>query len=154
MRGVLALALLGLWLGLGPARAVSDPAEMLADPAQEARAEAIGQELRCLVCQNESIEASDAGLARDIRALIRQQVVEGRTNPQIIAAMVRRYGDFILLRPPFDARTALLWATPVIALLLGLAAAVLGLRRQRRRQAPPLPLSPAERARLDRLLRP
>lgn len=154
MRGVLAFALLGLWLGLGPARAVSDPAEMLADPAQEARAEAIGQELRCLVCQNESIEASDAGLARDIRALIRQQVVEGRTNPQIIAAMVRRYGDFILLRPPFDARTALLWATPVIALLLGLAAAILGLRRQRRRQAPPLPLSPAERARLDRLLRP
>lgn len=154
MRGVLALALLGLWLGLGPARAVSDPAEMLADPAQEARAEAIGQELRCLVCQNESIEASDAGLARDIRALIRQQVVEGRTNPQIIAAMVRRYGDFILLRPPFDARTALLWATPVIALLLGLAAAILGLRRQRRRQTPPLPLSPAERARLDRLLRP
>ncbi|GAB0118294.1 cytochrome c-type biogenesis protein [Acidisoma sp. 7E03] len=153
MRRALTVVLLGLWLGIGSARAVSDPAEMLPNPAEEARAEAIGQQLRCLVCQNESIEASDADLARDIRALIRQQVAAGRTNPQIIAAMVQRYGDFILLRPPFDALTALLWATPVLALLLGAAAVLLGLRR-RRGEGPPAPLSPAERARLEQLLRP
>lgn len=153
MRRALLLALFGGLLWIGPARAVSDPSEMLANPAEEARAEAIGSQLRCLVCQNESIEASDAGLARDIRAIIRQQVAAGQSNHAIIAYMVQRYGDFILLRPPFDALTALLWATPVLALLAGLLVAFFGLRRQRGRQAPP-PLNPAERARLDRLLRP
>jgi len=153
MRRSLIVGLLGLLLWGGAAHAVSDPSELLSNPTQEARAEAIGQQLRCLVCQNESIEASDAGLAKDIRALIRQQVVAGRTDRQIIASMVRRYGNFILLKPPFDALTALLWASPVVALLAGAIAAFLGLRRQRRRVAPP-PLSPAERAQLDRLMRP
>jgi cytochrome c-type biogenesis protein CcmH len=153
MRRVLLPALLGLLLWAGAAHAVSDPSELLANPVQEARAEAIGSQLRCLVCQNESIEASDAGLARDIRALIRQQVVAGRTDRQITAAMVQRYGDFILLRPPFEPLTALLWASPVVALLAGGLAVFLAFRQARRRAAPP-PLSPAERARLDRLMHP
>jgi cytochrome c-type biogenesis protein CcmH len=153
MRRALIVGLLGLPLWAGAAHAVSDPSELLANPVQEARAEAIGNQLRCLVCQNESIEASDAGLARDIRALIRQQVVAGRTDRQITAAMVQRYGEFILLRPPFEPLTALLWASPVVALLAGGLAVFLAFRQARRRAAPP-PLSPAERARLDRLMHP
>jgi cytochrome c-type biogenesis protein CcmH len=152
-RLALACLLLTLLLSVGTAWAVSDPSELLTNPAQEARAEAIGQQLRCLVCQNESIEDSNADLARDIRAIIRQQVVAGRTDRQIIAAMVQRYGDFILLRPPFEPLTALLWASPVVALLAGGLAVFLAFRQARRRAAPP-PLSPAERARLDRLMHP
>lgn len=143
-----------LMLSVGTARAVNDPNELLSNPVQEARAETIGQQLRCLVCQNESIEDSNADLARDIRTIIRQQVVAGRTDRQIIAYMVQRYGTFILLKPPFDLLTALLWATPVIALLLGLCIAFVAMRRQRRRPSPgPAPLSEAERARLETLLR-
>jgi cytochrome c-type biogenesis protein CcmH len=139
----------------GPALAVSDPSELLANPAQEVRAEAIGQQLRCLVCQNESIEDSSADLARDIRAIIRQQVVAGRSDRQIIGYMVQRYGSFILLKPPFDAVTALLWATPVLALAVGFGIALLAIWRRRRRPPPaPAPLTAAEQARLDRLLRP
>jgi cytochrome c-type biogenesis protein CcmH len=148
------MLLLSLMVSVGTARAVSDPSELLANPAQEARAEAIGQQLRCLVCQNESIEDSSADLARDIRTIIRQQVVAGRSNRQIIGYMVQRYGTFILLKPPFDALTALLWGTPVIALLLGLGIALGAVRQRRRRPQPgPAPLSEAERARLESLLR-
>ncbi len=153
-KNFLSLLLLCLALSVGTARAVSDPSELLSNPAQEARAEAIGQQLRCLVCQNESIEDSNADLARDIRTIIRQQVVAGQTNSQIIAYMVQRYGTFILLKPPFDGMTALLWATPVIALLLGLAIAFFAVwQRKRRPSAGPAPLSEAERARLESLLR-
>jgi cytochrome c-type biogenesis protein CcmH len=152
---LLAALLLALLLSVGTAWAVSDPGELLSNPAQEARAEGIGQQLRCLVCQNESIEDSNADLARDIRTIIRQQVVAGQTNQQIIAYMVQRYGTFILLKPPLDPMTVLLWATPVVALLLGLGIAVFAVWRQRRRPAPgPAPLSAAERARLENLLRP
>ncbi len=146
--------LLCLILSVATARAVSDPSELLSNPAQEARAETIGQQLRCLVCQNESIEDSNADLARDIRTIIRQQVVAGQTNPQIIAYMVQRYGTFILLRPPFDAMTALLWGTPAVALLLGAGIAFAAAwRRKRRPPSGPAPLSEAERARLESLLR-
>jgi cytochrome c-type biogenesis protein CcmH len=151
---VMGALLLLLAVSIGPALAVSDPSELLSNPVQEARAEAIGQQLRCLVCQNESIEDSNADLARDIRTIIRQQVVAGQTNKQIIAYMVQRYGDFILLKPPFDAMTALLWGTPVIALVLGLSIAFLAVwQRKRRPPAGPAPLSEAERARLESLLR-
>ncbi|MCB8873911.1 cytochrome c-type biogenesis protein [Acidisoma silvae] len=144
-----------LLLQVAPAFAVSDPSELLANPALEARAEAIGSHLRCLVCQNESIEASDAGLAKDIRAIIRQQVVAGRSDKQITAYMVQRYGTFILLRPPFEPLTVLLWGSPVIALLLGAAIAFFAFRRQRREAAAsaPIPLSPDEQAKLEALLR-
>ena len=133
----------------GPVWAVSDPGEMLANPVLERRAEAIGEQLRCLVCQNESVEQSDADLARDLRRIIRQRVVAGQSNQQIIAWMTARYGDFIRLRPPFEGRTLVLWGAPVIALAVG--AGVVLLARRRRPDAPP-PLSAAERQRLMQLL--
>lgn len=142
-----ALVLAGL-LAAGPAFAVSDPAEMLHDPAQEARAEAIGSQLRCLVCQNESIEESNAELARDLRAAVRRQVQAGATDQQVMDWMVARYGNFVRLRPPVTPVTALLWATPILGLLVGGLAAWFG----RRRQAAPLsPLDPEEQARLREL---
>lgn len=131
------------------AHALSDPSEMLPNPQQEKRAEQIGDQLRCLVCQNESIEESNAGLARDLRRIIRQQVVAGRTNKQIIAWMVARYGDFVLLKPPFEASTLLLWGAPVIMLGGGATAILLA---RRRRVVPPPPLSDEERQQAAELL--
>ena len=135
----------------GSAYAISDPSEMLRDPAQEARAEQIGSQLRCLVCQNESIEESGADLARDLRAIVRQRVSAGDTDPQIVAWMVARYGNFVRLRPPFNAVTALLWLSPVLAILAGLGFAWAG---RRKRPAPPPPLTEHERGRLTDLTRP
>ncbi len=141
------LLLAGGWTA--PAWALSDPAEQLPDAAQEQRARVIGRELRCLVCQNQSIEDSDADLARDLRRIVREQVAAGRSDEQVMAFLHDRYGDFVLLRPPFTAGTALLWATPVLALGGG-ALLVLGLRR--RRAAPvPAALTAAEQARLAEL---
>ncbi len=131
-----------------PAFAVSNPAEMLPDPAQEARAEAIGRQLRCMVCQNESVEESEADLARDFRRIIRDHVRAGETDQQIMDWMVARYGDFIRLRPPFSALTFLLWGAPALAAGIGAGAVILG---RRRRPEPPEPLSDAERQRLAKL---
>jgi cytochrome c-type biogenesis protein CcmH len=145
----LASLLLTLLLLATPALAIDSPSEMLKDPALERRAEAIGSQLRCLVCQNESIEDSSADLARDLRAIVRQHVEAGDTNQQVIDWMVARYGDFVRLRPPFNAMTALLWGSPVLALVVGGAAAWLGWRRRGDR-APP-PLTESERVRLAEL---
>ncbi len=145
---LLALSFAPILAGSAPAWAISDPAEALPNPAQEARAERIGSQLRCLVCQNESIEDSQADLARDLRKIVREQVAAGKTDRQVIAWLVARYGNFVRLRPPLDAATLLLWGSPVIALLVGFAAVLLS----RRRSAPPPPLDAAEQARLDRLL--
>ncbi len=119
-------------------------------PAQEARAETIAGNLRCVVCQGESVAESNAGLAADMRHIIRQQVAAGRTNREIMQWMTARYGDFIRLDPPFDRFTLLLWSVPVLAPAVGLAAALLA----RRRAAQPRvqPLSEAEKARLAELL--
>ncbi|MBV8455956.1 MAG: cytochrome c-type biogenesis protein CcmH [Acetobacteraceae bacterium] len=133
----------------GPAYAISSPAEMLPNPVQEKRAETIGEQLRCLVCQNESVEQSDADLAKDLRHIIRERVADGQSNKQIIAWMVDRYGDFIRLDPPFDPETYALWFAPMIAVGAGAAAAMLARRRAAR---PPAPLSPAEQQRLKDLL--
>ncbi len=141
--------LFALLLASGPAWALSDPAEQLPDPTQEQRARALGRELRCLVCQNQSIEDSDAELARDLRRIVREQVAAGRSDGQVMSFLHDRYGDFVLLRPPVNAGTALLWATPVLALGAG-ALLVLGLRR-RRTAAAPAALSAAEQARLAEL---
>jgi cytochrome c-type biogenesis protein CcmH len=146
---------LALLLALaGPAfGAVGDPAMQLPDAAQEERARGIGRELRCLVCQNQSIEDSDADLARDLRRIVREQVSAGRSDAEVVGFVHQRYGDFVLLRPRFSAATALLWATPAVALLAG----GLLLRSARRRpaaaSAAPAPgaLTEAERARLSRL---
>ena len=135
----------------GGAHAVSDPAEMLANPVLEHRAEALGSQLRCLVCQNESVEQSNADLAKDLRRIIRQRIVAGESDRQVMAWMVARYGDFIRLSPPFDAMTLLLWFAPAIAVATGVGAALLA---RRGRVAPPPPLSAAEREHLDALLDP
>jgi cytochrome c-type biogenesis protein CcmH len=101
--------------------AASDPAERLPDPAQEARAREIFQQVRCLVCQNESIDDSDAELARDLRSLVREQVAAGRSEAEVKAYLTARYGEFVLLRPAFSLGNLILWAAPFLAAALGLA---------------------------------
>ena len=136
-----------LWLA-SPAFAVSNPSEMLTDPAAEGRAENIGKQLRCMVCQNESVEESEADLARDFRKIIRARLQAGETDRQVMDWMTARYGSFIRLRPPFNALTAGLWASPVLALGVGLGFVLLS--RLRRGQAP-APLTEAERTTLEKL---
>ncbi len=133
---------------VSPAHAISDPAEMLPNPAQEQRAEQVGRQLRCLVCQNESIEDSNADLAKDLRKLVRQRIAAGDTDEQATNWVVARYGDFVRLLPPVTWVTAALWGSPVIA--IG-AALICVLMLRRRPPATPTPLSAAERARLDQL---
>ncbi len=130
--------------------AVGRPEDRLPDPGMEARAQEIGRELRCMVCQNQSIEDSDAELARDLRRVVRERVVAGDDSSAIMRFVHARYGDFVLLRPPFNPVTALLWAMPVIAVGSGLAVIVL---RRRRAQAgiETVPLTEAERRRLAEL---
>jgi cytochrome c-type biogenesis protein CcmH len=145
-----ALALGAALLAAPPApAAVGDPAERLRDPALEARAQAIGRELRCLVCQNQSIEDSDAPLARDLRRIVREQVAAGQSNAEVMRFVHDRYGDFVLLRPRLTAATALLWATPALALGGGALLILAMRRRQAAEAALAAPeLSEAERARL------
>lgn len=148
----------GLALALGlacafaaPAWAIGDPREALPDPAQEARAVAIGKQLRCLVCQNESIEDSGADLAKDLRGIVREQVGAGKSDAEVVAWLVARYGNFVRLNPPLDAATVILWGSPVLALAAG--GAVIWYAR-RNRPPPPAPLTDAERARLAQLTDP
>jgi cytochrome c-type biogenesis protein CcmH len=131
-----------------PAYAVR-PDEMLANPGLEARARDISRDLRCLVCRNQSIDDSDADLAHDLRVLVRERVTSGDSNDQVIAFVRARYGDFVLLRPPFAIGTALLWGGPLLVLLLG-GVAVARFYRRRDETAPPL--SPEERQRLSAVL--
>jgi cytochrome c-type biogenesis protein CcmH len=150
MRAILLAAMMGLWAA--PALAV-EPGERLADPALEARARALGGELRCLVCQNQSIDDSNADLAHDLRVLIRERLSAGDSDSQVLQFMVRRYGDFILLNPPVRADTYLLWFGPFAVLALGAFGAALYLRRNRGApEQAPTPLSADERRRLERLL--
>jgi len=135
-----------------PAAQALDAAEMFDDPAKEARARDIGRELRCLVCQNESIFDSNAGLARDLRVLVRERMEAGDSDAEVIAYVADRYGDFVLLKPRVTAQTYLLWGAPVIFLLLGLA--VLHGYHRRRRTAPlAAALSGDERREAQRILR-
>ena len=125
------MAILAVVLCLSaPAWAVL-PGERLADPTQEARARAISNELRCLVCQNQSIDDSDASLARDLRVLVRERIRAGDDDGAVRAYLVARYGEFILLRPSFNWQTLLLWSTPAFALVLGALAARSAFRRRR-----------------------
>jgi cytochrome c-type biogenesis protein CcmH len=146
------LVLLAL-LALASAANAVEPAERLPDPAMEARARVISAELRCVVCQNESIDESRAELARDIRRLVRERLAAGDTNPQAIQAVVARYGDFVLLRPPVNPETYALWFGPVVVLALGLGGVIVWLRRRPTAVAQPAELTEAERARLDALTR-
>jgi cytochrome c-type biogenesis protein CcmH len=144
--------LLTLWLATmatGGAFAVT-PDEMLKDPALEARARALSEELRCMVCQNESIDASDAALAHDIRVLLRERLAAGDSDGQVIDFLVARYGEFILLKPRFNWHTALLWGAPPAVLVIG-GIVAFGLFR-RRRPGETVALSAAERARVEELM--
>jgi cytochrome c-type biogenesis protein CcmH len=133
-----------------PALAV-EPAERLADPRLEARARELSKELRCLVCQNESIDDSHADLAHDLRVLLRERLEAGDSDQQAIDYIHNRYGDFVLLRPPVKPATYALWFGPVIVLLLAGIGTVVYLRR-RPAAEPAAPLSEAERRRLETLL--
>lgn len=123
----------------------------LPDPAQEARARALFAEIRCVVCQHESIADSPAGIAGDLRRMVREEIARGATDAEIRALLVERYGDYVLFRPPFRPATLILWATPFA--LLALVGGVL-LVRSRRAPEPVAPLSPEEEAALTRLLEP
>jgi cytochrome c-type biogenesis protein CcmH len=151
MRGLLLQAALALSLAVSvaaPALAVT-PDEILADPALEARARAISEQLRCLVCQNQSIDDSDADLAGDLRRLVRERLLAGDSDDQVIAYLVSRYGEFVLLKPRLSARNALLWATPAIVLAIGGAFIVVAARRRRTAASP---LTAEERAELDKVI--
>jgi cytochrome c-type biogenesis protein CcmH len=154
----LALGLLLVWLavlGLPAApMAATNPDEILADPALEQRARDLSKQLRCLVCQNQSIDDSDADLARDLRRIVREQLVAGRSDGEIIDYLTARYGDFVLLKPPVEPATWGLWFGPALVLLLAAAGIVVYVRRRQRRPAADSPsLSAEERRRLEALLR-
>jgi cytochrome c-type biogenesis protein CcmH len=147
--------LLALALALAPlAAAAVEPGEMLADPALEARARAITEELRCVVCQSESVDESNADIAHDIRLLVRERLQAGDTDAEVRAYLVDRYGEFVLFRPPMSWRNAPLWlAGPALLLLGGGIAHVVIRRRARAPFDPPAPLSEEEEARIAALIR-
>ena len=127
------------------------PNEQLSDPKLEARARAISAGLRCVVCQNQTIDDSDAELAHDLRVLLRQRLKAGDTDSQAVAFLVNRYGAYILLKPPFETETLLLWLGPALALLAG--AVGVGFYLRRRGNDDPASFTPEEQARLARLLK-
>lgn len=150
MRFLVLLILLVIAL---PATAAVEPGEILADPALEARARALSKEIRCLVCQSESIDSSNADLARDLRTLVRERLKAGDSDQEVRDYLAARYGDYVLLRPPMKLKTILLWFGPFLVLFLG-AGVVLYFAR-RKRGNPDLvaaPLSAEERARLAQLV--
>jgi len=147
MRVVLAL-LLALMLG-APAIAVN-PDEVLADPVLEARARDISSQLRCLVCQNESIDDSNADLAREIRLIVRERLVAGDTDDEVLQFLVDRYGEYVLLQPVVAPHTTLLWAAAPLALLVGGIVIVVASRR-RKAVAEPAVLTPDEQRALEEL---
>jgi cytochrome c-type biogenesis protein CcmH len=133
--------------------AAVQPDEMLQSPVLEARARTLSQQLRCMVCQNESIDDSDAPLAHDLRVLVRERLQAGDSDAQVLDFLVARYGEFVLLKPRPSWRTAILWSLPPGLLLGGLALLVVAAARRRGRVQEPTPdLSPAERARLKKIL--
>jgi cytochrome c-type biogenesis protein CcmH len=149
-----ALAITVMLLAVGPPLAV-EPDEILADPKLEARARAISAELRCLVCQNQSIDDSNAPLARDLRLLVRERLKAGDSEQRVMQYVVDRYGKFVLLKPPFDAQTLLLWLAPLLVLAgAGLVILRGGLRAGSAKPSSGSPLTPAEEARLRTLLKP
>jgi len=143
-------ALLTLFMAM-PVLAV-EPGEILKDPALEARAREVGRELRCLVCQNQSIDDSDADLARDLRVLVRDRIVAGDSNAEVIDYVVSRYGDFVLLNPPFKLKTYVLWFGPAAFIIFGVFILIMFYRRKAAPGEIPQALSDAEKEKLSRLM--
>ena len=150
MKRGLAALLVAMLLSL-PALAV-EPSEMLKDPALEARAREIGRALRCVVCQNQDVDDSNAEVAHDMRVAVRERLTAGDSDGDVFAFMVARYGDYVLLKPPFKADTWLLWLGGPLVLLLAGAGLVLAARKRRLVEVTPPPLTAEERARVDSLL--
>ena len=153
-RATLMPALLGtvlLALAVTPAPALT-PEERLDDPALEARARDLSAELRCVVCQNQSIDDSNAPLAQDLRAIVRERLLAGDSNDETLDYVVERYGDYVLLRPPVQSNTMLLWGGPAAVMLIGVLVVALAFGRKRAVAEGPDPLTPEERQRIDILL--
>jgi cytochrome c-type biogenesis protein CcmH len=129
------------------------PDEMLADPTLEARARVLSRELRCMVCQNQSIDDSEAPLAHDLRVLVRERLKAGDDDQQVLDFLVARYGEFVLLKPRFELQTALLWLAPFVVLLGGAVALVILARRRGTPDTEPPKLSSAEEMRIDNLMK-
>ena len=151
MRGFAMTALVCAAVASGSALAVQ-PNEMLKDQRLEERARELSRELRCMVCQNQSIDESDAPLARDLRLLVRERLTKGDTDQQVLDFLVARYGEFVLLKPPLESRTIILWALPPVALLAGAIGLFFAVRRRRTGQLEPATLSIEERRRLSTLV--
>ena len=141
-----------LWSFVALSAFAVEPSEQLANPALEARARTIGAGLRCLVCQNESIDESNASLARDIRLLLRERLTAGDTDAQATQAIVSRYGEFVLLDPPVRPATYVLWFAPIGILLIGMVGTAVWVRRRSATTPAEAPLSAAEQSRLDKML--
>jgi len=156
LKHILACALaLSVMIGSSAAYAVL-PDEIMSDPVKEARARDLSRELRCMVCQNQSIDDSEAPLARDLRLLVRERIAAGDSNPQVLDFLVARYGEFVLLKPRLESHTLLLWLLPPLALAGG-GLALWGYGRRRSKSAlaadgSGVPLTAEEEARLQRLI--
>jgi cytochrome c-type biogenesis protein CcmH len=147
------LLIVSLWAAAFAASSVAravQPDEMLKDPALEARARTLSAELRCLVCQNQSIDDSDAPLAGDLRKLVRERLLAHDTDAQVLDYIVTRYGEFVLLKPRFETSTLLLWLTPILVLLGGLF--LVSRAMNAARQPPAAPLTGEEKAKLEKIL--
>jgi cytochrome c-type biogenesis protein CcmH len=143
------------FLAIGPVSPVAvavEPGEELSDPKLETRARAISAKLRCLVCQNQSIDDSDAPLARDLRLVVRERLLKGETNNEIYDFVAARYGEFVLLSPPFNARTLLLWGGPAAVFAFGLIGVFIYFRRRGTDPVEPAPLTMDEESRLNAVL--
>ena len=153
---LLAVVLLVAMSLVAPAAVAVQPDEVLSDPSLEARARSLSKELRCMVCQNQSIDDSDAPLARDLRILVRERLQAGDSDREVTNFLVARYGEFVLLNPRFSAHTAILWVAPTAILVIGAFALFVFARRRAASGAPAsteqTKLTPAEQARLSELL--
>jgi len=151
MRRLARIAFFFVFLASGAAFAVQ-PDEMLKDPGLEARARDLSRELRCMVCQNQSIDDSEAPLARDLRVLVRDRLTQGDTNQQVLDFLVARYGEFVLLKPRLEWHTLLLWGLPPAALIAGMVGLFMVMRRSSFTDIEPAALNQEERRRLSTLV--
>jgi cytochrome c-type biogenesis protein CcmH len=147
-------ALIALLVALAAPAFAVEPDEILKDPVLEARARELSSELRCMVCQNQSIDDSAAPLARDLRLLVRERLTKGDSDSQVLDFLVARYGEFVLLKPRFELHNLLLWGLPPVALLGGLAALLMMARRRRMANLQAPALSAAEQQRVATLIEP